>query len=72
MVKSDKIQKTNVVFSSDLERSGGAVRLIRNAWDNLPEDIDMTEREMFIEISSRFIKLNEALREEQKDKGGIN
>ncbi len=72
MIKGDKIQKTNVIFTSDLERSGNAVRLIRNAWDNLPEDIDMTEREMFIEISSRFIKLNEALREEQKDKEGIN
>lgn len=67
-----KIQRTNVIFSADLERYEGAVKKIRDAWENLPEDIEFHEREMFIEIASKVLFLQNRLREVEKDDRDIN
>lgn len=73
MKKDDKkIQRTNIMSSSDLGRYRGTVKLIQEAWDNLPEDIETHEREMFIEITSRVLMLQNQLREKDKDTDNVN
>ncbi len=73
MKKTDrKIQRTNTMTSADLDRYRGTVKLIQQAWDNLPDDIDFTEREMFIEISSKVLTLQNTLREKDKETDSIN
>lgn len=67
-----KIQRTNVISSADLERYEGTIKQVRIAWENLPEDIDTTEREIFIEVASRVLFLHNRLREAEKDKERIN
>lgn len=67
-----KIHRTNTISSTDLDRYGGTVKLIRRAWDNLPDDINMSEREMFVEIASRVLILQNRLREPDKDGRNIN
>ncbi len=67
-----KFQRTKVIGSSELDRFEGAVKNIRHAWDNLPEDVDFSEREMFVEIASRVLWLQNSLREEEKDTRHIN
>lgn len=68
----NKIYTTTTISSEELERSDDVVQHIRNAWENLPEDIDMSEREMFIEIASKVIKLHAGLVEEKKQKDHLN
>lgn len=73
MKKDDKkIPRTNTMTSADLDRYRGTVKLIQQAWDSLPDDIDFTEREMFIEISSRVLTLQNTLRERDKDTDSVN
>lgn len=67
-----KIYTTTTISSEELERSDDVVQHIRSAWENLPEDIDMSEREMFIEIASKVIKLHSSLVEEKKQKDHLN
>lgn len=67
-----KIQRTNVIFSADLDRYEGTIKKIRQAWENLPEDIESSEREMFIEIASRVLFLHNRLREVEKEKDSLN
>jgi len=69
---TNKIYTTTTISSEELERSDDVVQHIRNAWENLPEDIDMSEREMFIEIASKVIKLHAGLVEEKKQKDHLN
>lgn len=56
----------------DLDRYEGTVRLIREAWDSLPDDVNIAEREMFIEITSRVLTLQNTLREKEKDNKNLN
>lgn len=56
----------------DLDRYEGTVRMIRDAWDSLPEDVDISEREMFVEITSRVLMLQNTLREKEKNNGNLN
>lgn len=58
--------------SDSLDRSDSVVQHIREAWDSLPDDIDMSEREMFVEIASKVIKLHGLLQQEQKSKDHLN
>lgn len=67
-----KIYTTSTISTEELERSDEVVQQIRSAWENLPEDIDMSEREMFIEIASKVIKLHAGLVEEKKQKDHLN
>ncbi len=69
---SDRIYTTTTISSEELERSDDVVQHIRSAWENLPEDIDISEREMFIEIASKVIKLHSSLVEEKKQKDHLN
>lgn len=71
-IKEEKIHRTNVVTSADLDRYGGAVKLMRQAWDNLPEDVDSVEREMFVEITSRVLTLHTSLSDREKDTNEVN
>lgn len=71
--KNDRaIPRTNVIFSADLERYEGTIKQVRLAWDNLPEDIDASEREIFIEVASRVLFLHSRIREVEKNREGIN
>lgn len=70
--KTDKILKTKTISSMDLDRYEGTVRLIREAWDSLPDDVNIAEREMFIEITSRVLILQNTLREKEKDNKNLN
>lgn len=70
--RKDKIYRTTTISSEELERSDEVVQHIRNAWENLPEDIDISEREMFVEIATKVIKLHSALSEEKKRKDHLN
>lgn len=70
--KNIKINRTATITSADLDRYEGTVKLIRNAWDNLPEDVEIEEREMFVEIASRVLTLQRTLREKDKDESNIN
>ena len=70
--KESKIRNTNIVSSMDLDRYGGTVKMIRQAWDSLPEDIELHEREMFVEIASRVLILQDRLREADKDRKNVN
>lgn len=72
MTKNNKIQFTNTISSLDLDRYEGTVKKIREAWENLPEDIEISEREMFIEIASRVLFLHNRLREVEKDNKNVN
>lgn len=56
----------------DLDRYEGTVRLIREAWDNLPEDVDIAERETFVEVAGRVLMLQNTLREKEKDNKNLN
>lgn len=71
-INEDKLHRTNVVSSSDLDRFEGTVKLIRQAWDNLPDDIEVHEREMFVEIASKVLALQNNLREQDKEKESLN
>jgi hypothetical protein len=68
----NKIKRTNIVSSTDLDRYEGTVKIIRQAWDTLPEDIEPHEREMFVEIAGKILILQETLRESEKDRKNIN
>lgn len=70
--KKPKIYTTTTISSDELERSDEVVQQIRSAWENLPDDIDMTEREMFVEIASKVIKLHSALSSEKKRRDHLN
>ncbi len=59
-------------MSADLDRYEGTVKKLRSAWDNLPDDISMDEREMFVELSSKVLHLSMKLRESEKDNTEIN
>lgn len=73
MIKNDsKITRTSTISSSDLDRYEGTVKKIREAWDNLPDDIEMHEREMFVEIASKVLFLHNRLREVEKDNKNVN
>ncbi|MGE5041986.1 MAG: hypothetical protein ACM3IJ_03705 [Candidatus Levyibacteriota bacterium] len=73
MKKKDRtIQRTNTITSADLTRYRGTVKIIHEAWDNLPEDIEMHEREMFIELTSKVLTLQNQLREKDKDTDDLN
>lgn len=70
--KKSKIYSTTVISSEKLDRSDEIVQHIRSAWDNLPEDIDMTEREMFVEVASKVIRLHHNLIQDKKSRDGLN
>lgn len=72
MTKINKIQRTRVMMSADLDRYEGTVKQLRNAWENLPDDISMDEREMFVELSSKVLHLSMKLRESDKDNTELN
>lgn len=72
MRKQDKIQMTSVITTSDLDRFGGTVKNLRDAWEHLPQDIDQDAREMFIELTSKVLVLHNKLREQDKDTSGLN
>ncbi len=72
MSKFNKLQRTKVIVSADLDRYEGTVKKLRSAWDNLPDDISMDEREMFVELSSKVLHLSMKLRESEKDITEVN
>ncbi len=72
MRRQDKIQKTSVMTTADLDRFEGTVKNLRNAWDNLPEDIALDEREMFIELTSKVLVLHNKLRAQDKNNSNLN
>ncbi|MBP6913610.1 MAG: hypothetical protein KBC00_03305 [Candidatus Levybacteria bacterium] len=69
---TQKIQKTNVLSSSDLERFGGAVKHIRQAWENMADETDFEEREMFVEMASKILYLRGKLSELDKSNDMVN
>ncbi len=72
MSKDQKIQITRVRTSADLDRFEGTVKKLRSAWDNLPDDISLDEREMFVELSSKVLSLSITLHEQEKDNKDVN
>lgn len=72
MRKQDRIQKTSVITTADLDRFGGTVRNLRHAWEHLPEDIALEEREMFIELTSKVLTLHNKIREQDKNNSNLN
>ena len=71
-MQDKKIHRTNTISSTDLDRYNGTVKMVRNAWDNLPEDIELHEREMFVEIAGKILDLQGRLRESDKDQKNVN
>ncbi|HMS22473.1 MAG TPA: hypothetical protein PKA38_01795 [Candidatus Levybacteria bacterium] len=69
---SKKIQKTNVLSSTDLERFGGAVKHIRQAWENMADETDFEERELFVEMASKVLFLRSKLSELDKSNDHVN
>lgn len=73
MINKDvKVLDTKTISSEQLERCDGTIKHIRNAWENLPEDLDIEEREMFIELASKLIKLHGLVRNIEKDPSSLN
>ncbi len=69
---SKKIQKTNVLSSTDLERFGGAVKHIRQAWENMADETDFEERELFVEMASKVLFSRSKLSELDKSNDHVN
>lgn len=67
-----KIHRTSVITTADLDRFEGTVKHMRDAWDNLPEDVNSEEREMFIELSSQVLSMQNLLYEREKDTDSLN
>ncbi len=67
-----KFQRTSVITTADLDRFEGTVKHMRDAWDNLPDDISLDEREMFVELSSKVLSLSITLHEQEKDNKDVN
>lgn len=73
MINKDvKVLDTKTISSEQLERCDGTIKHIRNAWENLPEDLDVEEREMFIELASKLIKLHSLVKNIEKDPSNLN
>ncbi len=72
MTKDRKIHRTTVATSADLDRYEGAIKKLRSAWDSLPDDISLDEREMFVELSSKVLSLSITLREQEKNNSEVN
>lgn len=64
--------KTKMGLENVHEDSTEAIRVLESAWNNLPGDISMEEREIFYELSAQIIKLhhkmNKLYQEEFSDK----
>jgi hypothetical protein len=71
---SKKIQKTNVLSSTDLERFGGAVKHIRQVWEHMAEadEADFEERELFVEMAAKVLFLRSKLSELDKNNDSVN
>lgn len=67
-----KFQRTSVITTADLDRFGGTVKYMRDAWDNLPDDVNLEEREIFIELSSQVLTMQNLLYEKEKNTDNLN
>jgi hypothetical protein len=62
--------KKKRIFSHQLKHRTGQfsvdtppqLRVLESAWENLPQDLSIEEREVFYELSSQVIKLNSRLK----------
>lgn len=72
MRKDKKNQRTTVIGSAELDRFEGTVKNIKRAWDSMPDDADFSEREIFVEIASKVLFMQNRLREQDKDNRNIN
>lgn len=37
------------------------LKVLESAWDNLPSDLSLEEREVFFELTSKLVKLNQKM-----------
>lgn len=62
MAKSKRIysfQSKNKIYNQQLFTDvAPQLKMLESAWDTLPEDLSLEEREVFFELTSKLIKLN--------------
>lgn len=74
MKKNKNIKRIRILkkFYKENDFSKKDIELLKDAWDNLPQDISTDERVIFIEIAEKVVKNHRKTKVDPKDDQDLN
>lgn len=68
-----KIRPINLVSTRNVHReSSRMLSNLESAWNNLPDDMDFEEREIFLEITERMLRMYAEIKNSTSEDADIN